>query len=293
MTKRIVVIGDAMLDVVVRPEEPLAPTSDTRSKVRFSRGGSAANMAVALGAHHDVVYVGVVGNDEPGEMFARDLEDAGIGAELQVEEGSTGVVVAIVADDGQRAMMTDRGVNSLLSIDTVNDALSGHFDHLHVSGYTILDGATRLVAATALETARARGASTSVDACSVGPLAKLGAVEFLESAGHVTMMFANEEEALLLSGATDAESAGAALCQASDEVVITRGRDGALVVRGTQIWRQLSLNVEIIDTTGAGDAATGAYLAARLRGVECEEALKLSMEAASTIVGGLGSRGYS
>jgi sugar/nucleoside kinase (ribokinase family) len=291
MTKRIVVIGDAMLDVVVRPEEPLAPTSDTKSKVRFSRGGSAANMAVALGAHHDVVYVGVVGNDEPGEMFARDLEDAGIGAELQVEEGSTGVVVAIVADDGQRAMMTDRGVNSLLSIDTVNDALSGHFDHLHVSGYTILDDATRPVAASALETARARGASTSVDACSVGPLAMLGAVEFLESAGHVTMLFANEEEALLLSGADDVKGAGAALRVAGDEVVITRGTNGAVVARGNDEWTQLSRNVEIVDTTGAGDAATGAYLSARLNGLDCDESLRLAMESASSVVGGLGSRG--
>jgi sugar/nucleoside kinase (ribokinase family) len=119
----------------------------------------------------------------------------------------------------------------------------------------------------------------------------LGAVEFLESAGHVTMLFANEEEALLLSGADDVKGAGAALRVAGDEVVITRGTNGAVVARGNDEWTQLSRNVEIVDTTGAGDAATGAYLSARLNGLDCDESLRLAMESASSVVGGLGSRG--
>jgi sugar/nucleoside kinase (ribokinase family) len=290
MRKRVIVIGDAMLDVVVRPEEPMAPTSDTRSRVHFSRGGSAANLAVALGANHDVVYVGVVGDDEPGEMFARDLEEAGIGAELQIEEGSTGVVVAIVSGDGQRAMMTDRGVNSLLSMDTVDDAFAEPFDHLHVSGYTILDDATRRVAMMALDSARASGASTSVDTCSAAPLARLGAPQFLRAAGKVPMLFANEEEALLLSGAADVERAGTVLREVSGEVVITRGSNGAMVVRDGRAWAQPSLPVDVVDTTGAGDAATGAYLAARLDGLDCGEALNRAMRRASSVVGVLGSR---
>ena len=110
MSARVVVVGDAMLDVVVRPHGPVAETSDTRSRVRISRGGSAANLSVVLADEHDVVYVGVVGDDVAGEMFIRDLEESGVGANLEMEHGPTGVVVAVVAPDGQRAMMTDRGV---------------------------------------------------------------------------------------------------------------------------------------------------------------------------------------
>jgi len=288
---RVVVIGDAMLDVVVRPEEQIAPTSDTPSTIRFSRGGSAANMAVALGRDHAVTYVGVIGDDEPGEMFARDLADAGIGAELQIASGSTGVVVAVVANDGQRSMMTDRGVNSLLSVHTVLDALDEPFDHLHVSGYTVLDPATRDVASTALAFARDRGASTSVDVCSVGPLAKLGPRFFLGAIGRVSYLFANEEEALTLSGTTDVTAAGDVLLDVADEVVITRGRDGAAVFLADAVITEPSRHVVVVDTTGAGDAATGAYLAARMSNVDPPAALALAMHEASSVVGGLGSRG--
>lgn len=288
---RVVVLGDAMLDVVVRPDEPIAPTSDTRSQIHFGRGGSAANLAVALGPEHDVTFVGVVGDDEPGEMFARDLLEAGVGAELQVVQGSTGVVVAIVAADGARAMMTDRGVNPLLSMDTVRDALAAPFDHLHVSGYTILDERTREVAAAALELARSRGASTSVDVCSVGPLAKIGVAAFLGATRRVSMLFANEEESLLLTGELDARSAGRALLAQADEVVVTRGAAGAVALRGEQVVARPSLHVEVVDTTGAGDAATGAYLAARLSGADCGDALEHAMRRASAVLGGLGSQG--
>ena len=67
---RILVVGDAMLDVVVQPKETIAPTSDTPTNVRMSRGGAAANLAVALAqSDHDVYFLGVVANDLPGKMF--------------------------------------------------------------------------------------------------------------------------------------------------------------------------------------------------------------------------------
>lgn len=280
-----------MLDVIVRPLSIMAPTSDTPSSVRISRGGAAANLAVALGEHHDVRYVGAVGDDESGAMFARELDDAGVTPQLQVFAGSTGVVVALVSDEGQRAMMTDRGVNSLLSLEGVLGVLGDEFDHLHVSGYTVLDDATRHVASAALEVARLRGSSTSVDVCSVGPLARLGSEEFLAAIGRVTMLFANEEESLLLAGVGDVDRASERLCDVAQEVVITLGPRGAMVRRGGERWTSTSKDVVVVDTTGAGDAAAGAYLAGRLDGIACVEALALAMTSAATVVGGLGARG--
>ena len=291
MSPRVVVIGDAMLDVIVRPLSIMAPTSDTPSSVRISRGGSAANLAVALGERHDVRYVGAVGDDESGAMFARELDEAGVTPQLQVFAGSTGVVVALVNDDGQRAMLTDRGVNSQLSLEGVLNVLADEFDHLHVSGYTVLDDATRHVASAALEVARSRGSSTSVDVCSVGPLARLGPEEFLTAIGRVTMLFANEEESLLLAGVGDVDRASERLGDVAQEVVITLGDRGAMVRRGGELWTSDSKDVAVVDTTGAGDAAAGAYLAGRLDGIACAVALALAMTSAATVVGGLGARG--
>lgn len=289
MRARVIVIGDAMLDVIVRPLGPAAPTSDTPSRIRISRGGSAANMAVALARHCDVTYVGVVGDDESGAMFTSDLEHAGVAARLQIVNGSMGVVVAMVNRDGQRAMMSDRGVNPELSMDHVREVMGEPFDHLHVSGYTVLDAATRHVASEALELSRVRGASTSVDACSLAPLERLGADAFLSAIGRVTMLFANEEEAFALARESDAASASERLSSTADEVIITRGAMGALVRRGDEHWTARSMDVEVLDTTGAGDAATGAYVAARLGGATCDKAVELAMESAAHVVGHLGA----
>ena len=79
MTPRVVVVGDAMLDVVVRPSASVAPTSDTPSRVRVGRGGAAANLAVAIASADpglEVVYVAAVGDDAAGEIFRRELEES-------------------------------------------------------------------------------------------------------------------------------------------------------------------------------------------------------------------------
>jgi sugar/nucleoside kinase (ribokinase family) len=290
---RVVVIGDVMLDVVARPRAPIAPTSDTPAAVRVGRGGSGSNIAVALTrAGADVTYVGAAGRDAAGAVVAAELGVGGVRPRLMSVDGPTGVVVALVAPDGQRAMMTDRGVNPLLSREHVVGALAAAFDHLHVSGYTLLDEHTRAVGAFALALAVERGASTSVDVCSVAPLRALGPAAFLEAAGSAATLFANEEEALALTGADGLEGALEWLAGRFAEVVVTRGPAGARARRGREEVAIEAQSDHVVDTTGAGDAATGAYLGARLSGHSMQESLSAAMAASAIVVHGLGA-GYS
>ena len=75
--RRILVIGDVMLDVVVKPMTAVAPTSDTPARIRLSRGGSAANMAVALlqlaNQHSDSINYEVTGSANLDLPFMHDL----------------------------------------------------------------------------------------------------------------------------------------------------------------------------------------------------------------------------
>ena len=288
--KRVLVLGDAMVDVVVRALEPVHLTSDTSSKVRLGRGGSAANIAVELALDHWVAFVGAVGEDAAGEVFLHALRAADVKPLVQVLPGSTGVVVAFVNDDGERAMLTDRGVNARLSDEMVRDALAVPFDHLHVSGYTFLESRTRRIATEALGTARQLGASTSVDVCSVGPLHRLGATAFLKAIGRVTWLFANHEEACALGESRSLQRALISVRAHAEEIVVTLGADGALVVSEGDVVRKPSREVDVIDTTGAGDAATGAYLSKRLSGRSRDQSLELAMSRASKVVRKLGSR---
>lgn len=292
MTQRVVVIGDVMLDVVVRPRGPIAATSDTPSMIRVTRGGSGASFAIALRAcGHDTVYIGARGRDTASEIVASALAWANVTAKLEVVDAPTGTVVSLVDENGERHMLTDRGANSLLSQRFVDEGLREPFDHLHVSGYLVLDPATRGVVEHALVTAREQGIATSIDVCSVAPLCEVTPEVFLGTAVLASQLFANEEEALVLTGTDDARDALDVLAQHFDEVVVTLGRRGALGARGAERAQVAAHEVDVLDTTGAGDAATGAYLGARLHGVSLTQALSIAMEAAARAVGGLGALG--
>ncbi len=75
--------------------------------------------------------------------------------------------------------------------------------------------------------------------------------------------------------------------------MVTLGADGAVARAGGVLYRASARGGEVLDTTGAGDAATGAYLAARLSGAPVGEALDVAMLAASEVVTALGADGQS
>jgi ribokinase len=295
VTRRVLLVGDAMLDVVVRPVAPLAPTSDTSATVRVGRGGSAANLAVAMRSAMDtayeIVFTGVAGNDAAAYIIRADLERSHVVAHLATTDGATGVVVSLVGESGERAMMTERGVNAELTLAHVAGMIDSSLVHLHISGYTALDERTRDLVPQLIEAASVLGATTSIDVCSVGPLRAVGVDAFVSATRHATMLFANEEEALMLSGTTDVEAALTTLALTWREVVITRGPRGALVRNSDQTFFAGTQVDVVVDTTGAGDSATGTYLANRLNGVDVQMSLTYAMAAAARVVRGVGSQG--
>jgi ribokinase len=288
--RRVIVLGDVMLDVVVKRLAPLAPTSDTPSSIRVARGGSGASLALAVAtAGHEVIYVGAAGHDGAATIVRDALRSANVTAQLESVDAPTGTVVSLVGDDGQRAMLTDRGANSLLSEAFVFGRLAVPFDHLHVSGYVLLDPATRAIGVAALALANERRRSASVDVCSVAPLRQMTPEVFLGAASGASQLFANEEEALALSGTSDVEDALEFLAARFREVVITRGARGAIAAVGEVRSRVGAHDVNVLDTTGAGDAANGTYLGARLREEPPERALEEAMSASAYVVGELGA----
>jgi sugar/nucleoside kinase (ribokinase family) len=104
------------------------------------------------------------------------------------------------------------------------------------------------------------------------------------------MLFANEEEARALGESRSLQKTLTGLGAHAKEVVVTLGREGAIVVSEGAMIRKPSRDVNVVDTTGAGDAATGAYLSKRLSGRSCHQSLELAMGKASKVVRKLGSR---
>ena len=117
---RVVCLGDLLLDVIVRLDEPLSPGADARAETRLGAGGQAANVAawaVELGAAGR--FVGKRGDDEAGELAAAELERRGVEVAGPVAAQRNGVVVSLVEPGGDRTMASDRGAAPTLRPDVV------------------------------------------------------------------------------------------------------------------------------------------------------------------------------
>jgi ribokinase len=274
---QIATLGDVMLDVIVRLEQPLAHGDDVRAQTRTGAGGQAANVAAwasSLGA--SARCIAKRGDDATGELVAREL--AGHGVELvgPVVAGATGVVVAVVGNDGDRSMASDRGVAPYLAPDEL-DAAWLECDVLHLSGYALLRDPVSAAALLAARLARDRGARISVDVAAWTEIRAYGPVQFRELLDTIApdVLFATEAEWEMLGGAYLTAPTG----------VIKRGARGCIVVTEDARLDLAPVEAEVVDTTGAGDALAAGFLI----GGSLEEAARRGLEAAARCVARVGS----
>jgi sugar/nucleoside kinase (ribokinase family) len=285
---RILVIGDVMTDVIVRPEGPLARGSDRRASITFRPGGSAANQAAWLASFGvSVDFVARVGLADVESETAR-LKAIGVTPHLIGDRShETGRLVALIDADGERSFLTDRGANEALEASDIPDALIEGAALIHLSGYSFFAPSPRAAVLDAMR--RAGDKPISADPASAEFLREVGADKFLAWTQGASILFPNAEEAAILAGSDDPETQCARLASPYPLVIVKRGAAGAEAAEGARRWRVNAAKVEAVDTTGAGDAFVAAFLAARLSGADIQPALERAVAAgaaASTIVGG-------
>ncbi|WP_234376956.1 carbohydrate kinase family protein [Streptomyces sp. TP-A0356] len=295
MSGGLLVVGDIITDVVARHRGPLAPGTDTAAVIRTLPGGAGANVAcwAAHWGNPDVRLLGRVGA-EAAAWHERELTASGVRPHLVVDpEARTGTVICLV-DTGasaERTFLTDSGASLRLAPGDWSDALLDGVARLHLSGYLFFSEPSRALAAVALQAARVRGVPVSLDPASAGFLAGLGVDRFLALAEGVDVLLPNRDEACLLTGLPGPADAAAKLSRYVPLVVAKQGAEGALVaVSGAVRARIRAAPAVPLDTTGAGDAFTGAFLAALLAGAEAEEAAEEGCRAGALAVENVGAR---
>nr|WP_244317860.1 PfkB family carbohydrate kinase [Streptomyces chryseus] len=286
------VVGDVVTDVVARHRKPLARATDTAARIRTLPGGAGANAAcwAAYTGLADVRLLARVGV-EAGAWHEQHLRRAGVRPQIVLDgEAATATVISLVDAAAERTFLTDSGAALRLSPGDWSCALLDGVGHLHLSGYLFFAGTSRETAGLAVRAARERGVTVSVDPASAGFIAELGVDRFLEAVAGADVLLPNEDEARLLTGLPDTGGAAAKLSRHFPLVAVTLGSGGALLAAGGEVRHRVpAVPAEAVDTTGAGDAFAGGFLAARLGGADDAGALAAGCRAgarAVTLVGG-------
>jgi sugar/nucleoside kinase (ribokinase family) len=243
-------LGDLVLDVIVRLEQPLANGADARSRIVLSPGGQAANVAAwiaELGGRSR--FVGKRGDDDVGALAAARLRGLGVELVGPVSQEGNGIIVSLVDPSGERTMCSDRGVATDLRPDEIEDGWFEGCTHLHVSGYSLLREPVGTAALAAIEAARALGAGVSVDLSSWSAIRDFGAARFRSLLGEITpdVVFANEDEDRILGGPI-----------AGITWIVKRGVAGACF--GGEARAAAPAAGAVVDSTGAGDAFAAGWL---------------------------------
>jgi sugar/nucleoside kinase (ribokinase family) len=290
----LLVVGEVVTDVVVRHGSALAHGTDTAARIRTLPGGAGANAAcwAVRSGCRDVRLLARAGADSAAWHRA-ELQRAGVRCLLAVdEEAPTGTVVALVDSAAERTFLTDGGAGLRLCPDDWSPSMLDGIARLHVSGYLLFAPTSRATALLALREAGRRRIPVSVDPASAGFLAGLGPGPFLELVEGVDLLLPNADEVRELTGLPDPADGAAKLSRHVRRVVVTLGDRGIVLATGGVVTARVPASPVgcPVDSTGAGDAFTGGFLAALLSGADDTAAAAAGCRAGARAVTTTGGR---
>ena len=257
-----------------------------------SSGGSAANtcaVAAALGAR--VAYIGKVADDALGDVFRRDITDAGVHYTTPpLSEGApTARCLILVTPDGQRTMNTFLGASVAFAPHDVDDGLIASSSVLYLEGYLFDPPAAQAAFRAAARAARLAGRQVALSLSDAFCVDRHRAA-FRGLLVDVDILFANEAEICSLYEANRFEDAAEAVRCEVALAALTRSEAGSIVFRGAERVEVPAEPARVIDTTGAGDAYAAGFLAAYTAGRDLVACGRLGSLAAAEVISHYGAR---
>ena len=257
-------------------------------------GGSAANTIIGAAQFGASCYYSCkVANDEMGDFYHEDLASNNVDTNLSPgahEEGITGKCLVMTTPDAERTMHTYLGITANYSNKEIATKALRESDYLYIEGYLVTGDHSRAAMIEAKQLAEQNEVKTAIT-FSDPSMVKYFRDQMAEVLGAgVDLLFCNEEEALLYTGAATIEKAQEALKGIARSFVVTLGPKGALVFDGNNSYSIQAFDTVSVDTNGAGDLFAGAFLYGITHGKSFEEAGTLASLAASKVVSKFGPR---
>lgn len=259
-----------------------------------SGGGSVANSIYAISQFGGNSFFSCkVANDEAGDFYVEQLGHHNIHTNLDNdnrESGVTGKCLVMVSADTERTMLSFLGISESLSKNEIDVEALKDSEYLFLEGYQVTSDTGREASIYARKIAQENGVKTSIT------LSDPAMVQFFrgglqEMIGEgVDLLFANDVEAKEWTGMETEEEALEELKKTAKQIVVTCGSKGALLFDGKKNISIAPHQVKAVDSNGAGDMFSGAFLYAVSAGHDFETAGNLASLAAATTVSTFGPR---
>ncbi|HEX4816817.1 MAG TPA: PfkB family carbohydrate kinase [Nonomuraea sp.] len=288
----VVTVGVHIVDILARPVDHIPDGQDTVlvDQIRLTAAGSAAGTAVDLvKLGHHVVTMGAVGDDELAAFLLMILAERGVDvSSLRRRAGEpTAASILPIRPDGGRPSFHVPGANLTVTYADLDPGVLRGARAIHLGGMDVTFGLGDPAFFALLDEARAAGTLVTMDLLSEMPDLLRMARAFLP---HVDYVLPNESQALHMTGAATVEAAAATLLADGPKgVVITLGGAGSLVATEGGSERVPARKVEVVDTTGCGDAYCAGFLTGLLHGHDVMTAARWGTAAAALVATGLGS----
>ncbi|MCG7393711.1 sugar kinase [Microvirga sp. ACRRW] len=287
---KVVCLGRTYCDIIFTglQEMPVLGRERFAQDVTIAAGGGAYITAAHLASlGRPASLLTRLGTDPLSQSLDPEFEASGIDLSFIERSDDAGPqpTVALIKD-GERAFVSRRAGGSRPS--TLKQALSApDIAHLHIAEFATLADNPDVIAM-----ARSHGLTVSLDPSWDDQLIRQGA-DFFEICAGVDIFLPNVEEGKALTGESSVEAILRSLAERFSVVVLKRGEHGAVASRGSTCVSAAALPVNVVDTTGAGDAFNAGFLNAWLQSSDLQRSLGAGIAAGALSVqsvGGVPSR---
>jgi len=276
MENRALCMGIIVADFLGKPVEEIPERGKLTltERTELNIGGCASNTGVVLRKlGTEVSIMGKVGNDNLGSFVINRLKQERLdveGIKISRDKTTSGTIV-LIHSDGERSFIHSTGANGDLKLEDIDFNRMKDFPLLHIAGTFLMPGFDGKPLAETFRRAKSLGLITCFDTAwdSTGRWMEL--VE--ESLPYVDYFLPSIEEAKMITGKESPEDIAAFLMEKGvKNVGLKMGKDGSFICsEKKEIFRFKALDIDVVDTTGCGDAFAAGFIAGIIRGFTFEK----------------------
>ena len=285
------VIGYGALNldkIMIVDKIPKADEEGYIISLEYHPGGSAANTISGLARLGlKTGYIGKIGSDEEGKILLEDMKSEGVDTSgIKICEGITGSALCFVDGSGDRAMLIAPGVNDTIRVEDIDPKYIKNIKFLHLTSFICKSSDKSFE--TQKRIIHETDANISFDP---GHLySERGLEKTKEIIKNSKVIFPSEHEVTMLTGCDYKEGCEVLLSTGVEIVAVTRGEKGCYVTDGKREIDVPAQKVNVVDTTGAGDAFDAGFLYGLIKGKDLKECAILGNKVASLCIQKKGTR---